>query len=118
MSFVFIILTSCSNNKFNSQISGRWNMLKKEKFVKVSSYSYAPVKLDIPHNLYYHFLDNSKVVLNTDLGYKHRGNWFIKDSTLTIDIKKETQEFKIQKLTSDTLLLLVHDIRLTFEKIE
>jgi len=111
---LIVFIASCSSQGLEKTLIGDWHLVKKEKFIKIMSDSYAPIPVEILPNESYNFTDNKDIIVNSGIGKPHRGNWQIQDSVIKISLNDESKEFKINQLSNDTLVMLIDQFRLTF----
>jgi len=101
---IFIFLYSCSND-LEKKITKKWSVSKMEKIVSVTSNSYTPININIHPKMSYNFLPDYKAKLITQTGSSINGFWNVKDSIISITVKKERRKFKIIKIAENELIL-------------
>lgn len=102
------LITSCIN-KMSGNLQKEWKVIKMEKLINVTATNKTTIPVDFNPEMSYHFKENNKIALVTQLGSKRMGKWFLKDSVLSITIQEQTLQFRIKKSTEDVLQLIHED---------
>lgn len=114
-SLLLVLISSCGNT-IKDEIGKKWKVAKMEKLIKVTSKKITPIDLDISSKMSYNFKSDGKVEMITQIGSNMNGKWSVKDSVITISVRNEKKDFKINKLTKKELIITSDNFKFYLEQ--
>lgn len=109
-------MISCDSNNFENKIANDWQVIKLQKYIKVTSNGYTPITIDINPKTSYNFKKDGETEIITQLGTKMNGTWKIKDSTIIVIVKGEEKNFRVDSITDNTMLLYADKFKFHLKK--